>query len=535
MDSMKRSFVLILSGTLFIMVALYFYMNPTNEPDETNLLPEEMELREGQRLSVQHCSACHLYPEPDILPKDIWTSSVLPAMGPKMGIFRHEVSPYPTERDPHLPEGYYPSEPQLSRSEWQKIIDFYQSAAPDELEPVIRDPEIITDALFFEPKRPEYRSDSSPKVTASRFDTANGLIYIGDVNERRLLIFNRELELVDTITSGSPISDIRVKSENGNTINAGLMITYMGNLLPTDAPSGSVRNILYNPVDYEVISNSAIWENLSRPVESKFADLNQNGLDDIVVSEFGHRSGTLFWLENRGDDSGYEKHLLIDTPGCIETEVTDFNGNDLKDIIALCTQADQAIYLFKNQGDGNFSKETLLRFHIAAGSSSFGLHDFNNNGRPDILYTSGDNADYSAIFKPYHGVYLFLNDGDNNFHEEWFYPVNGAYKAKAGDFNQNGDPDIAVIAFYADYENTPEEGFIFFKNEGGLNFTPYHHPEASVGRWLTMDIADWTGNGYDDILLGNFSDGFFGAPDSMRNRWAKSSHFILLQNIQSDR
>ncbi|CAN5393936.1 hypothetical protein BH23BAC3_BH23BAC3_36500 [soil metagenome] len=92
MGSRKRSIFLILAGTLFIMVAWYFYMNSPDEPDETNLSPEEMELRVGQMLSIQYCSTCHLYPEPDLLPKDTWTSSVLPAMGPKMGIFRHEVS-----------------------------------------------------------------------------------------------------------------------------------------------------------------------------------------------------------------------------------------------------------------------------------------------------------------------------------------------------------------------------------------------------------------------------------------------------------
>ena len=512
------------------MVAWYFFMNWSDVSDETNLSTEELELREGQRLSVQHCSTCHLYPEPDILPKETWTSSVLPAMGPKMGIFRHEVSPYPTERDPHLPEGYYPAEPLLSRSEWQKIINFYHDAAPEELEQADREPAIQVEPLFFDAKNTNHQPTTTPKVTAIRFDTENGLIFIGDVNERKLLIFDRDLEMIQSVEVDSPVSDILVINKESETDYIDLLITLMGNLLPTDAPSGSVRKISYNIAENEIVSNTLIWDELSRPVETNQADLTQNGLKDLVISEFGHRAGNLFWLEKLADGSGYRKHILIETPGCIEAKVTDFTGNNRLDVVALCTQADQAIYLFENQGGGNFRQETLLRFHIAAGSSSFELHDFNQNGHLDILYTSGDNADYSTIFKPYHGVYIFLNDGSNNFEEEWFYPVHGAFNAKASDFTQNGELDVAVIGFYADFENKPEEGFVFFKNEGGLNFTPYHHPEASNGRWITMDVADWTGNGYHDILLGNFSDGFFGATDSTQEVWRNSPHFLLLEN-----
>jgi tetratricopeptide (TPR) repeat protein len=48
--------------------------------------------------------------------------------------------------------------------------------------------------------------------------------------------------------------------------------------------------------------------------------------------------------------------------------------------------------------------------------------DFNNDGYKDILYTCGDNADYSSnVLKSYHGVYIFLNDGHNNFSQKYFF------------------------------------------------------------------------------------------------------------------
>ncbi|MEX0895163.1 MAG: VCBS repeat-containing protein, partial [Balneolaceae bacterium] len=148
----------------------------------------------------------------------------------------------------------------------------------------------------------------------------------------------------------------------------------------------------------------------------------------------------------------------------------------------------------------------------------------------DILYTNGDNADFSKVYKPYHGVSVYLNDGNDSFTQEWFYPVNGAYRAVARDFNKNGRLDIAVISYFADYIRSPEEGFLFFKNDGGLEFTPYHHPAAKAGRWLTMDVADWTGDGYEDIVLGSFPFGPSLASSPFRLNWEDSPHFLLLEN-----
>jgi hypothetical protein len=62
--------------------------------------------------------------------------------------------------------------------------------------------------------------------------------------------------------------------------------------------------------------------------------------------------------------------------------------------------------LVTNKGHGNFGQEEVLKFPPIYGSSSFALADFNKDGYPDIVYTCGDNADYSQVLKPYHGVYI---------------------------------------------------------------------------------------------------------------------------------
>lgn len=496
-------------------------------PQAEELAPH---LKKGKQLAEKYCSTCHTYPEPALLDKQTWVNETLPNMGPRFGIFTHNGERYPTEKTANLPQNFYPDRQVIADSTWQHIIDYYRAAAPEALPEAERQP-ITIDEGFFEAHAPEYRDQAPPLVTAIRMDPVNKTIYFGDAAENKFYIFDRDLNFEARFSLSSPVSDIRMINERSEPGRRELMTTYIGDLNPSDALKGFIQPVWYNPVTGRGGAGSVIEDSLARPVETRLADLNEDGADDLLVSEFGHRTGSLFWLAGTGQGSyGAKRNILIDSPGCIETEVTDYTGNGHPDVIALCSQLDQAIYLFENRGGGNFNRTKLLQFEIVAGSSSFKLHDFNDDGRLDILYTSGDNADYSIIYKPYHGVYIYLNKGHNQFEEKWFYPINGAYDAIPRDFDKDGDTDLASIAFFADYDNTPREGFVFFENEGKLSFNPYHHPGASGGRWIAIDVADWTGNGLDDIILANFSLGPTRVKSLIQKKFSEGPHFVLLEN-----
>jgi len=171
--------------------------------------------------------------------------------------------------------------------------------------------------------------------------------------------------------------------------------------------------------------------------------------------------------------------------------------------MVLMAQAREEVTIFYNQGKGQFAEKTVLRFSPLFGSSYVELVDFNKDGFLDILLTNGDNWDYSAIHKNYHGVHIYLNDRKDNFKEAWFFPIYGASKAIARDFDNDGDMDIAATAFYTTLEQ-PEQSFIYFSNEGKLNFKPFSTPEAAYGKWLTMEAADVDQDGDTDIVLGSY-------------------------------
>ena len=146
------------------------------------------------------------------------------------------------------------------------------------------------------------------------------------------------------------------------------------------------------------------------------------------------------------------------------------------------TQGEEGIFLFTNKGNGVFEQQQVLRFPSIYGSTYFEFADFNKDGLKDIVYTCGDNADYSVVLKPYHGVYIFLNEGNNHFKQKYFFPINGCYKAMARDFDQDGDLDIATIAFFADFSSQPEEGFVYLENEGNFEFDPSYDTRMQSGK-----------------------------------------------------
>ena len=135
--------------------------------------------------------------------------------------------------------------------------------------------------------------------------------------------------------------------------------------------------------------------------------------------------------------------------------------------------------------------------------------DLNKDGFDDIIISSGDNADNSIIKKAYHGVHLFMNDGKNNFKEGYFYPAYGATKTLARDFDADGDVDLAMIAFFSENDKGKNESFLYFQNQGKLQFKVSNLNLPDDARYMSMDAGDFDKDGDIDLLLGNFQ---FGKP-----------------------
>jgi len=514
--------------------------------NETHAQVSDQSIARGAVLAVTYCGSCHQLPTPDLLDSRSWENGVLPQMGPRLGIFQYRNRRYPNNiGDPNVGRGAYPDSAQLSVEDWGAIIDYYTALSPDSLPSQQRDEALRPDTASFRvedavrgggagaiPGVPggvgggaggalQAAAMTPPATCFIRYEPGLHKILTSDVIAHTLESWDSTLRSADSYLIGGSVVDIAQDS-------AGYLVCNIGPFGPNNAPAGHIDQL---GVPLHVAASGrplpVVYDSLLRPVNIAAADLNGDGRQDMVVSEFGFIKGELAWLENKGGGR-YEKHVLRSLPGAIRVVIQDYNHDGLPDIWALFAQGDECIMLYTNQGKGQFSGEQVLRWPPSYGSSYFELADLNKDGYPDIVYTCGDNGDYSTVLKPYHGVYIYLNDGHGHFARRYFFPMNGCYRAMARDFDGDGDLDIACIAYFADYRRQPEEGFVYLENGGGFQFHPHSIPGTERGRWITMDIADTDGDGKPDILLANCSVG----PGFMTGTtdWKKGPPFVVLHN-----
>lgn len=478
------------------------------------LLSCEKGKQKPEQLAKQYCGSCHAFPEPSLLDKKSWEEGVLPQMAFRMGIdygLLQSVNPDEVSEIIKV----LPPQAMVSEEQWNAIKDFYIQHAPDSL-PGIASRELPVTKQF---TVSEFRlpQKTYPLITLVRYDSVNENIFIG-TRLSKLYQLSANFTFQDSIELHSPPADIIFQPDKE------MLLACLGIMDPNDQAKGTLTRLKLNNDEQQVLIDS-----IKRPVHIQKVDLNNDEQDDFVVAAFGNYTGALLVYEK--SKSSYIRHVIHALPGTRKTIIKDFNGDGLNDVLALITQGDEQIVLFTNTGNFKFRVEVLLRFSPVYGSSYFDLFDFNKDGKPDILYTNGDNADYSPTFKPYHGVRIFLNDGRNKFDEHWFYPMHGASQALARDFDNDGDQDIAAISFFPDFEKHPEQSFLYFENDNG-KLIPSVTPLASTGRWLVMEAADIDKDGDDDLLLGAL-DFTAQVPESLLAQWrAHNTALLILRNNQ---
>lgn len=283
-----------------------------------------------------------------------------------------------------------------------------------------------------------------------------------------------------------------------------LLVASMGFVFPNNDRIGTVF-VLEND-GRQNFTARAVLENTDRVTDVRAGDFNGDGRMDLAVAQFGYDQGAVAWLERTGPWE-FRRNVLLPLSGAINVCVADFNGDGKPDLATLVSQQWEEIYYFENAG-GTFTRKRIWgSTNEDFGSSGMSVGDVNRDGRPDLVFTSGDGFGPAATPgpRPWHGVHWLENAGEGFFRYHRIGTLPGAYSPAVVDWDRDGAMDIVAVAAYADW-NSPKASvasLMWFRNDGKMEFAPRvlaREPKDQI----TLTAGDFAGDGGAALVTGGF-------------------------------
>lgn len=466
--------------SLLLLPILILYLYQIYKKNELKATKEKQYKKEEQ-FARQYCSTCHEYVGPELLDRATWPRV--------LNIMRQEM---------------LKQNRTITNDEWIKLQQFYLTYAPKyfhstpSIKPILQTTFEIT-TIPSPGKRPF-------NGTMLQYLPEREELLIGD---KYGFLYNLTK---DSLNKKTQISNIPI---NAAADNASLYVLGIGILKPSERPLGQLLLVEEN-------KDKVILDSLKRPVQ---VQLRKNGTasTDFFVASFGSTlvhpaSGMLSFYKNNG--ASYKEKIVEKLAGAIQVSLVDMDKDGIEEIVSLFTQGNEQINIYQSDFKEVFNKQSTITFPPIYGTNSFDIADLNEDGFLDIIVTNGDNDDYSKVYKSYHGVRIFYNDGHQEFKESYFFPINGASTVKCADMDNDGDMDFVVSAMYPDYFNRTWENLLYFEKED-KEFTPHYFEETPSANWILMEIADIDMDGDQDIITASNNEICGTLPPLLKNEWLK--------------
>jgi len=259
-----------------------------------------------------------------------------------------------------------------------------------------------------------------------------------------------------------------------------LIVSDIGILFPSPEKVGKLTAIYSSDFTNDSVGTERIIiEEIGRTVCSEAADLDGDLDIDLTLCEFGDTNGSVGWLENIG---GYNWtwHKLENKSGAIEAIPIDIDNDGDMDIVSVISQLSEEIVIYWNDGTGGFESEVLFKSEYPFyGMSGMNIVDIEGDGDMDILFTNGDMMDgdfpNDKLFWEYHGLSIIENRGQGEFEYERLLGFSGAYDSALFDIDEDGVKEIVVVGFRPFVDTT-------FAIDYGT------HPNIV---WLDWDDSTW--------------------------------------------
>lgn len=234
-------------------------------------------------------------------------------------------------------------------------------------------------------------------------------------------------------------------------------------------------------------------------------DVNKDGLDDFYVCGAVGQAGCLMLQTREGDFLQADSALFNKAIASEEVDAVFFDANN-DGYLDLYVAAGGNEYgngdprladrLYLNDGKGHYKPAPESLPKLLTNKSTISVADIDKDGDMDIFV--GVLADANKFGIP-QSSYLLVNDGKGNFKQADTSKINldkiGIVTSSSfADINNDGWPDLIVCGEWMPLK--------IFLNHNGV-FTENDLP-ASTGLWQTVCATDVNGDGYADILAGNW-------------------------------
>ncbi|WP_417392933.1 FG-GAP repeat domain-containing protein [Gimesia sp.] len=460
---------------------------PKTETPATVALPATSHFQEFHAEIQNFCSHCHLCPAPGVLTKEAWRMQV-----------PREYAHFEQNPDPGL---RIPPESQ--------VIQYFVSQAPETHSLPEQNTHPDSGPVRFR-KQIISRTDSKalPAIAHLNWASYHGpkellLTDMGSGEVERIRFDGRQLQFEPLAKLSHPAHIERVDLNLDQQDD--YLIADLGSFGPEDHDRGTVSLLTFNKKT-DSWQTHILQEHLGRVADAKAADFDTDGDLDLIIAEFGwHKTGRLLYLENISPSKTelkFEMRVLDNRHGASHVLITDWNRDGRPDFVALFSQEHEIIVAFLNEGHGQFRKETVYQAPDPAyGSSSIALVDLDQDVDLDLLYTNGDTMD-SFELRPSHSLQWLENKGVFPFTHHQIAPLTGAYCATHGDFDGDGDIDLAACTMTWDYKE-PRNTIVWYEQHSPGKFLA-HPLDYSMGQHPVITAGDFDADGAIDLAVGNF-------------------------------
>ena len=497
----------------------------------TNFARDASELDVRVRVA---CMRCHLFPDPEILPRELWKDQIV--------AMREIVNTLPLEFG-GSPIGF----------SLRETLEWYAAKSPESYSL----PRSITrngpGPIRFRKRNVPLGAGGIPAIATvgrleagqfgardfvlSAVDMVNGNVY--------LISHSKGPHLIGS--AGHPVRAIP-GDLNGDG-RTDLVVSDLGFLGLSDELAGRVVAALQSPDGS--FSFEPIFDGVGRMADARPVDLDLDGDLDVVVASFGwRRAGGIYLLYNETAAGGplkFRKETLVSRAGAVSVipvparqpgmgpgfavafaqqyeYVAAFypdqtaNGGDQTP-----NRADQTASggdSMANSGDstgndgkagGAVAKKTSYKEHVLYraphpnwGMSNLEAVDLDGDGDLDFLLAHGDTLDDGFAFKPYQGVMWLENLGGDEFEPHRIGALYGAHRAVAADFDGDGDLDVVASGFLPQLTQPLPEGhmrvdsIIWFERTDD-DWIPWSI-EINHPRHTGLSVLDFNRDGRPDII-----------------------------------